>query len=117
MANKKAPAVNRGLGATSITYPTCNVLRCPLQCCRLGPDAPISEPIIPIGRRMSPTAIRPAARRGCGRLVCLPDLQIDLPERKGECEYQLPDDDIRSAGHVKRALKKYGVADLECGRK
>jgi hypothetical protein len=25
----------------------------------------------------------------------------------------LPDDDIRSAGHIKRALKKYGVADFE----
>ena len=26
---------------------------------------------------------------------------------------RISDDDIRSAGHVKRALKKYGVADLE----
>jgi hypothetical protein len=26
---------------------------------------------------------------------------------------QLPDDDIRTAGHVKGAFKKYGVADFE----
>jgi hypothetical protein len=26
---------------------------------------------------------------------------------------QLPDDDIRTTGHIKRALKKHGVADFE----
>ena len=26
---------------------------------------------------------------------------------------QLPDDDIRTAGHIKRTPKKYGVADFE----
>ena len=35
MGNKKAPAVNRGLGATSIIYPICNV-RCPSLSGQIG---------------------------------------------------------------------------------